>query len=354
VIAEPHNDRECLGAITDHVAALLRDHDPDLVRVAQAHDDTESLATWIRSLPQRDDEGLPCDGPKVEACEPKQRLRILPDDPNCFERSAGYIAVAELLDPEPVRRLATTRTPNGLHTFPTENGEPVILDPRETRNALAAGLFRATRPRNGAAASVEMTPAQAVDWIAQLATDPAARFRDGARRVRNGHRAVRALLVGRPLCVADVRDVALMLALADREARLWGPMGPRLVATTARAVDKLEAAAAERWQAGTTRPASPRNALELRVGGYRLRPDTALLGSLGRIGGRLGHAAGLEALRVKLAMMGIAPPVLTTIEHELNREGLSLGALAKPPPMLGSLGALTPEALAGRWLAAKL
>ena len=42
------------------------------------------------------------------------------------------------------------------------------------------------------------------------------------------------------------------------------------------------------------------------------------------------------------------------IEQELNREGLSLGPLAKPSPMLGSLSAMTPEALGGRWLAGKL
>jgi hypothetical protein len=52
--------------------------------------------------------------------------------------------------------------------------------------------------------------------------------------------------------------------------------------------------------------------------------------------------------------MGITPPVLNTVERELQREGLSLGPLATPPPILGSLSAMTPEALAGRWLADKL
>jgi hypothetical protein len=46
--------------------------------------------------------------------------------------------------------------------------------------------------------------------------------------------------------------------------------------------------------------------------------------------------------------------VLNSLEHELNQEGLTLGPLAKPSPMLGSLSAMTPEALAGQWLAAKL
>lgn len=352
MIAVPLNDRECLGAITEQVAAMVRDRDPVLVQLAQAHDDTAALAEALRARPQRDDEGLPCDGPKVEACDPVQRLRINPDDPNCVERGATYLGAAELIDPVPVRRLATTHTPGGLHTFPLEDGEPVVLDPYQSRNALAAGLFHGARATRNSAAPLSLTPAEAVDWIAQIAREPAARFDDGERRVRNGHRAVRALLVGRPLCIADVRDVAFMLALADREARLWGPTGPRLVATTAHAVDKLDQAAASRWKAQAG--GGPRNAAELQLGDLRLRPDTQLLGALGRIGGRLGYKAGIEALRVKLATLGVTPPVLTSVEQELNREGLSLGPLAAPPPLLGSLGALTPEALAGRWLAGKL
>jgi len=428
VIATPHNDTECLGAITEEVAAMVRDGDEALVGVAQEHENTDSLADWIQSLPQRDDEGLPCDGPKVAECRPAQRLRIPAPDPNCVERAALYLGAAELLDPTPVRRLATVNTPAGLHTLPTEDGEPVILDPRQSRNALRAGLFHAARnagvggpdnatrrlrlerligtdetkgtrgdlararaskaagyttwvhgepideaiakyertlaawqealdalPRNAAGGPdgrgvVALTPAQAVDWIAELAAEPAGRFVQGPERVRNGHRAVQGVFIGRPLCVADVRDVAFMLALAEREARLYGPAGPRIVKTTAHAVDRLDQLAAEDWKQRT----APRNAPELQIGGYRISPNTPLLASLARVGGRLGGKVGLEALRVKLAGMGISPPVLNSIEHELNREGLTLGGLAAPPPMLGTLGALTPEALAGRWLAGKV
>ena len=82
--------------------------------------------------------------------------------------------------------------------------------------------------------------------------------------------------------------------------------------------------------------------------------STAPTGALARIGGRLAGNVGLEALKVKLATMGITPPVLNTVERELNQEGLSLGRLATPSPILGSLSAMTPEALAGRWLATKL
>lgn len=355
MITVPHNDRACLGAITEEMAARVRDRDPAIVAIAQAHPDADALADWIRALPQRDDTGHPSDGPKVEACEPAQRLRVPTEDPNCVERAALYLAAAELIDPSVARQLATTHTPGGLHTFPLEDGAPVVLDPQVSRNALAAGLFRESATRNGA--TVTMAPAELVRWVAEIAAEPAERFDRGADRIDNAHRAVRVVMAGRPLCVADMRDVAFMLALADRESRMWGPTGPRLVATAAQAIDRLDRAAAERWQARTAPPTAleaSRNAPELAIAGYRIQPDTGLLGALGRIGGRLGYAAGVEALRLKLAALGVGPPVLSTMERELQREGLSLGPLARPPAMLGSLVALTPEAIAGRWLASKL
>jgi hypothetical protein len=204
---------------------------------------------------------------------------------------------------------------------------------------------------------VTLAPAELVRWIAEIAAEPAARFDRGGARIDNARRAVRVLMTGRPLCVADVGDVAFMLALADRESRGWGPTGPRLVATAAHAIDRLDQDAAARWQARTAPPPAPepaRNAPELAIGGSRIRPDTVRLGALGRAGGRLGYAVGLEALRFKLAALGLAPPVLSVIERALQREGLTLGPLAKPPAILGSLSALTPTAIAARWLAGKV
>lgn len=351
MIGKPHNDHECLGAVTDEVIQRVEARDPALATLAEQFDNTDDLAAWFRALPQRDDEGAPCDGPKVTACRPPQRLRFGAPDPNCFERSATWAGAAELIDPAPVYRFATVETPNGLHTYPTRDGEPVILDPRQTRNALRAGLYHACR--NASAGPVALTPTQAIDWVAELASEPAERIPNGLRRVNNGHRAIRAVLIGRPLCIADVKDVALLLALAEREARLWGPMGLRVVHTTAHAVDRLDRLAADRWldEQSASRNAGP---FSLRVGKYTVSPDIPLLGALTRIGGRLAGNVGLEALKLKLATMGITPPVLNTVERELNQEGLSLGRLATPPPILGSLSAMTPEALAGRWLAAKL
>ena len=349
MIDKPHNDHECLDAATDEVIAMVQARDPALVEVAEQFGNTDDVAAWLRTLPQRDDHGLPSDGPKVAACHPPQRLRFDASDPNCFERAARWIGVAELLDPHRVYRLATVDTPNGLHTFPTRDGTPVILDPMQSRNALRAGLFRACRN----AGPVVLTPPQAVDWLAGLAMEPAARFHSGPHRVRRAHRALRAVLVMRPLCIADATDVAFMLALAEREARLYGPMGLRVVHSTARAIDQLDRLAADRWLAaqGGERNASP---FELRIGDYKISPDIPLLGSLARVGGRIAGNVGLEALKIKLASMGITPPILNSLEGELKREGLSLGPLAAPPPMLGSFAAMTPEAIAGRWLAQKL
>jgi hypothetical protein len=412
VIGQPHNDRECLGAITEQIAGMVESGDPALAEIAADHEDPEALADWIRTLPQRDDDGRACDGPKVAACRPPQRLRIPAEDPNCVERAALYLGVAELLDARPLRRLATVNTPGGLHTFPTEDGLPVILDPASTRNtadvatrrlrlerligtdetkgvrgdlgrarkskaagytswvhgepideaiakyeralanyqALLDGLPRNARRDGRNVETVALTPSEAVDWIATVAAEPAARISGGARRARNGHRALRALLVGRPVCVADLHDVAFVLALADREAPRHDPAGRRIVRTTAHAVDRLDRETARRWMDAQT---GARNAPSFQFGRYSVGPNVPLLKALGRVGGRLGMKVGVEALRVKLAALGVTPPVLNSIEQEMNREGLSLGALAAPPPMLGSLGALTPEALAGRWIAQK-
>src|SRR5690349_20944445 len=110
------------------------------MELAAKHPTTEALAAWIRSLPQRDDDGIPSDGPKVEACEPMQRLRIPAPDPNCVERAALYLGVSELIDPWPVRQLATLDLDWGRHTFPIEAGAPIVLDPRVTSEALRRGL----------------------------------------------------------------------------------------------------------------------------------------------------------------------------------------------------------------------
>ncbi len=79
-----------------------------------------------------------------------------------------------------MRQLATIETPVGPHTIAIENGLPVILDPRVSRNAAEGGLFQLEY------GPVEMHPREAVDWLATIADEPAQRFRRGRARVRNG------------------------------------------------------------------------------------------------------------------------------------------------------------------------
>lgn len=407
MIAPPINDHDCLGPTTDQIIAEVEAQNPAIVDLAAQFANTDDLAAWFRTLPQRDDHGISSDGPKVEACSPPQRLQLDSPSPNCFERSARFIGTAELIEPDRVYRLATTTTPQGLHTFPTRDGEPVILDPHNARNAhvddatrrlrlqrligldetkgVRGDLARAKRskelghttwadgrPIDDAIASLEkalahfrseltaitpdttarnhagpimLTPRQAVDWIADLALARADRVNGGPRRIENGRRAMCGVLVLRPICIADVRDVALVLALAEREARAYGPGALKVVHSTARAIDKVDQIAAER-ASGATRN-SPRVSFAFKS----LEP---LLGALARVGGRVAGGVGLEALKLKLASVGVSPPVISAFEKELNREGLSLGPLAKPSPLVGSLDAMTPQALAGRWLAQKL
>ena len=84
MIGLPFNDLQCLGSITEVVAEMVKHEDPVIAEIAAKHPTTGSLVAWIRTLPQRDDEGHDKDGPKVEACDPPQRLRIPAPDPNCL------------------------------------------------------------------------------------------------------------------------------------------------------------------------------------------------------------------------------------------------------------------------------
>ena len=330
-----------------------------------------------------------------------------------------------MIDPTAVYRLATVVTKNGLHTFPTRDGQPVILDPFHTRNVLRGALSEdvavrrmrierligtdetrgvrgdlarakkaksaghttwvhgepidqaiesyeralatyqgllAELPRNGMQCTpgpgpVALAPADAIDWLAELAAERADRFEGGAARVANGRRALRGVLALKPICIADLRDVIFLLALAERGARHLGRRGFVLVQSCAKAIDAIDRVAADGWIAdacAAPRADAPRNAFELKIGNTMIKPNLSVLGALGRVGTRIAGGIGIEALKLKLASMGVSPAILSSFEGELNREGLSMGPLATPPPMLGTLGAMRPEALAARWLSKKL
>jgi hypothetical protein len=317
VISLPFNDHKCLGSITEVVAELVETQDPVIVELAQQHQTLEGLANYIRGLPQRDDEGIATDGPKIATCEPPQRLRIPAEDPNCVERAALYLAVAELIDPKPVRQLATLDTPVGLHTFPIENGAPVILDPRVQRNCLDCGVALA------ALGPATIDPRDAIDFTAQLAERDAAELRNGPSRVRRARNAVIRLVDhGVPPSTTEVDAIGWMFALAERAARRWGHKALALVRTTALAIAEVADEVLARAQ---------RN-LAVEIGGMRLEA-TPWVGQAATAAGRIGLDVGAVAIRGQLDALGVSPDMIGLVEQELNREGLTLGPIAHPPKL---------------------
>lgn len=318
MIGLPFNDFRCLDQITEVIVELVNNRDEVIAELARKHDTTENLVSWITSLPQRDDLGDPEDGPKVKACKPQQRLRLPAPDPNCVERAALYIAVAELIDPKPARQLATLDTPVGMHTFPVENGVPVILDPRVPRNCLDCGIaVLAETP-------LALTPDEAIEWTAQLAESGAASVRNGPSRVRRARNAMMRLVENgiAPDSTEELDAIGWLLALAERVARKYGSRALTIVRHTAQAVAELADEALARAQ---------RN-LSLEIGGMRFEPSPWLSG-VARIAGRIGLDIGSVALQAKLASLGIGPDMLGIVEDELNREGLTMGTIAHPPKL---------------------
>jgi hypothetical protein len=306
------------------IAGLVSDRDAVLVELATQHSTTDSLQGWMRSLPQRDDLGRPQDGPKVEACNPPQRLRIAPADPNCVERAALYLGVAELIDPQPVRQLGTMNTPLGLHTFPVENGAPVILDPRVSRNALSCGVaLLADGP-------VAIDPRTAIEWTAELAETGATSVRNGPSRVHAARNAI-FRLVDRGIPPIDEQEADLigwLLAVAERVARRYGPRALAIVRSTAQALADLADEALARVS---------RN-LSLEIAGRTLRP-APWTSALARIAGRVGVQVGANVLTNKLAALGVGKDVLRVLQRELAAEGIDLGSQPAARPALGDAAA---------------
>jgi hypothetical protein len=339
-----NNDLTCLGAITEVVADLVDRRDPLLLELAAQYPTTEALAAWIRSLPQRDDEGVPGDGPKVEACEPVQRLRIPAPNPNCVERASLYLGVAELIDPLPLRQLATLDFHWGRHTFPIENGAPIVLDPRVTSEALARGLAHPAPATSSASLApvAPMPPAlvpvaievtEAIEYTAQLAEAGAQKVRNGPGRARLARNAIRSFVeTGTPPNDAHTVDaMGWFFATAEQVARAYGARALAIVRTTAQAIADLIDDVLARQQ---------RN-LSFEIGGTSYKvPDW--VSGLGSLVGRIGLDVGSIYLAPKLAAMGITGQLLGLVEEELNHDGLTLGPLAKPgTSMASALGSLS-------------
>jgi hypothetical protein len=322
VIGLPFNDLHCLGSITEVIGELVKHNDDVIAEIAAKHANTASLAAWIRTLPQRDDDGDPDDGPKVDSCEPAQRLRIPAPDPNCLERAALYVSVAELIDAEPVRQLATLDTPIGLHTFPIENGAPIILDPRVPRNCLECGVAMM------APGPIEVDARDAIEWSARLAEDGAgaANLRNGASRVRRARNAVMRLVdEGVTPAPAEVDAMGWMFALAEQAAHRYGPRALSMVRTMARAISEVLDEVLARSQ---------RNMPWLLAAAEYMPPEwKSALGKIAGVAGNVGLDIGSALVHQKLASYGIGEDMFGLVEEELNREGLTMGVLAHPPKL---------------------
>lgn len=376
------NDLHCLGWMSEILISLLDPPDPRLVELAQRMKTTAALAAWIRSLPQRDDQGIIGDGFKVDECRPAQRLRIMPDDPNCVERAALYVLVAELIDPRPVRRLSTLDYAWGRHTYPIEDGVPIVLDPRVTYEELVQAVAnesveaqplaelsvdatrnrRRTRmvsrtadatahegnsgvtPPNVMQPQMEAVPVpytyqpsvdpyggpyaidigEAISFTGQLAERGAAETRNGPRRTHLARNAIQDV-VSKGAAPTDPRTVdaiSSFFSTAERVAHDYGPRALRIVRTTALAIsDLIDDILARRSDAA----AATRN-LSLEIGG-RSFGLPSWLSDVGSLVGKIGLDVGALALAPKLGALGITGSMLELVEQELNAEGLSLGPL---------------------------
>jgi len=297
MIADPINDHQCLAAITDAVRAKVAAD--EIGEIADRFETTDQLIAWIRTLPHRPDTADPIDGPKV-ACDVPQRFRLPTGDGNCVERSGLFLAVAERIDPVPVRRLATVQTPKGRHTFPVEDGQPVVLDAQVPRNALCAGVDAIDR---AAGRAQPLTFADALTWIVCVAEEPAMARPDGVRKVRRAQRTVAAVLDGRAVSRRDLEALLWCCAIAEREAMWWG--GGR-----ARVVERTVAQLARQMEA-----AGPRDRVRI-----ELRPVREILGSVGRIAGRVAPPLAFGALRAGLARYGVPPELVDQVAGEIANE----------------------------------
>ena len=129
MIRDPVNDTECLGQLTK----IARELAPTTLiqTVARRLGSREAVIRWIRSLPQADDDGH--ERVRYIVCDVPQRVRLLPDDPNCVERAMGAMMLLEVVDSSTPRALATVDRPmrhTGLVELRSGHWHAVDLFPR--------------------------------------------------------------------------------------------------------------------------------------------------------------------------------------------------------------------------------
>lgn len=103
MILEPINDKPCLRQVEAQARAWSK---TALVRrEALKYSTTADLIAAVQQLPQLDDPGNA--HAHTLQCDYRVRLRENPRNPNCVERAAWYLAVAEAIDPTTERTLVT-------------------------------------------------------------------------------------------------------------------------------------------------------------------------------------------------------------------------------------------------------
>ena len=298
MIVEPLNDAQV--SVQDHRPSRRDGLQPRCTGDRRpVRDNRQELAEWI-SLPQRNDEGDPDDGPRVP-CDVSQRLRLPAEDPNCVERSALYMAAAEIIDPGPLRRLATIDTPIGRHTFPVENDVPVRLDPRVPRNALdARGVWRIVDPTIHAVSLRGTFSSGSYRWP-----------RNRRAIVEEGDAAAAQRGAGSPRCWAGgpQREPPTWTSPTS-----WGSPERR----RRRSVTRGWRLCAWGRSRSSTRSPSAAQSSQARD---RTGPGTAGQeegSTIGRIGLQTG-APRAELLKAKLGILGFAPEIVLAVEQILGR-----------------------------------
>jgi hypothetical protein len=120
----------------------------------------------------------------------------------------------------------------------------------------------------------------------------------------------------------ELDAIGWMFATAEHVARKYGARVLSLVRTTAHALMELIDGVLARNQ---------RNMPWLLAAAELIPPEWS--SALMKAAGNVGLGVGAAALRDKLSSYGVGADMVGYVEQELNREGLSLGALAHPPKL---------------------
>jgi hypothetical protein len=140
------------------------------------------------------------------------------------------------------------------------------------------------------------------------------------RRARNA--VMRLVDEGVAPAPSEVNAMGWMFALAEQAAHRYGLRALSMVRTTAHAIAEVLDEVLARTQ---------RN-FALEFGDLRLEAPK-WVSSLASVAANVGLGVGAAALRAKLATLGIGSDMVGLVEEELNREGLTMGVLARPPKL---------------------